>query len=259
MSFLLPTDRYFWNRTFYTGQRPAVNVGLSVSRVGGAAQIKAMKKVSGNLRLDLAQYRDLAAFAQFSSDLDESTRKQIDRGSRMMELLKQEQFAPMAVERQVAIVWAGAGGYLDSIPVAKISDFEREYLEFLGSSFPKALSAIAKEKAISPETEKMLIAAVGEFKKELSWLISDSSSAELNQQKHCADYQSYGARCRIPYAQSASAALSGKAYAQKFMKWSFILPHAWIRACIHFFPPPKALSGSRMVIVLSTNKDFVAD
>lgn len=150
---------------FYAGQRPAVNVGLSVSRVGGAAQIKAMKKVSGNLRLDLAQYRDLAAFAQFSSDLDETTRKQIDRGARMMELLKQGQYAPMAVEKQVAIVWAGAGGYLDSIPVPNIPDFEREFLDFLESRYPKALSAIAKEKLISPETEKILIAAVGECKK----------------------------------------------------------------------------------------------
>ncbi|MDP1722926.1 MAG: F0F1 ATP synthase subunit alpha [Candidatus Gottesmanbacteria bacterium] len=150
---------------FYSGQRPAVNVGLSVSRVGGAAQIKAMKKVAGNLRLDLAQYRDLAAFAQFSSDLDEATRKQIDRGARMMELLKQGQYAPMSVEKQVVIVWAGAGGHLDSIPVAKISDFEREFLEFVGNSYPKVLSAISKEKAILPETEKMLIAAIGECKK----------------------------------------------------------------------------------------------
>ena len=150
---------------FYAGQRPAVNVGLSVSRVGGAAQIKAMKKVSGNLRLDLAQYRDLAAFAQFSSDLDETTRKQIDRGARMMELLKQGQYAPMAVEQQVAIVWAGAGGHLDSIPVAQITDFERGFLEFVGGSYPKVFSAIAKEKAISPETEKLLVAAITEFKK----------------------------------------------------------------------------------------------
>lgn len=150
---------------FYTGQRPAVNVGLSVSRVGGNAQIKAMKKVAGNLRLDLAQYRDLAAFAQFSSDLDETTRKQIDRGARMMELLKQGQHVPVPVERQVAIVWAGTAGYLDDVPVARVSQFEREFLSFIESSHPKALPMIAKEKSISPETEKMLVQAVGEFKK----------------------------------------------------------------------------------------------
>lgn len=150
---------------FYAGQRPAVNVGLSVSRVGGAAQIKAMKKVAGNLRLDLAQYRDLAAFAQFSSDLDETTRKQIDRGARMMELLKQGQYAPMSVERQVVIVWAGVNGHLDSVPVVRVPEFEHDFLQFLETSHPKAFPAIAKEKVISPEIEKMLTEAVGEFKK----------------------------------------------------------------------------------------------
>ena len=150
---------------FYAGQRPAVNVGLSVSRVGGAAQIKAMKKVAGNLRLDLAQYRDLAAFAQFSSDLDETTRKQIDRGARMMELLKQGQYSPIPIERQVAIVWAGANGHLDDIPVARVGQFEHDFLLFIESNQPTALSAIVKEKAITPETEKMLTQAVTEFKK----------------------------------------------------------------------------------------------
>lgn len=150
---------------FYAGQRPAVNVGLSVSRVGGAAQIKAMKKVAGNLRLDLAQYRDLAAFAQFSSDLDETTRKQIDRGARMMELLKQGQYTPIPIERQVVIVWAGANGHLDDVPVARVGQFEGDFLQFIESSHAKALSAIAREKAISSETEKMLIQAVTEFKK----------------------------------------------------------------------------------------------
>lgn len=150
---------------FYAGQRPAVNVGLSVSRVGGTAQIKAMKKVAGNLRLDLAQYRDLAAFAQFSSDLDETTRKQIERGSRMMELLKQGQFSPMPVERQVAAVWAGVNGHLDDVPVASVTKFEHDFLLFLESSHPKALPSIAKEKAITPEIEKMLVSAVEEFKK----------------------------------------------------------------------------------------------
>lgn len=150
---------------FYTGQRPAVNVGLSVSRVGGSAQIKAMKKVAGNLRLDLAQYRDLAAFSQFSSDLDETTRKQIDRGARMTEILKQGQYAPMPVARQVAIVWAGTSGALDDVAVSRVTEFEREFLSFIETSHPKALPAITKEKTISPETEAMLVAAVKDFKK----------------------------------------------------------------------------------------------
>ncbi len=150
---------------FYAGQRPAVNVGLSVSRVGGAAQIKAMKKVSGNLRLDLAQYRALAAFAQFSSDVDDVTKKQIDRGARMVELLKQGQYAPIPVEKHVAIIWAGSSGNLDSIPVAKITEFEKQFLEYLDTRFKKMLAAIAKEKAISTETEKQLVEAIEEFKK----------------------------------------------------------------------------------------------
>ena len=150
---------------FYTGQRPAVNVGLSVSRVGGSAQIKAMKKVAGNLRLDLAQYRDLAAFSQFSSDLDQATKKQIDRGARMMELLKQGQYAPMSVARQVAIMWAGAMGNLDDVPVARVSEFEKDFLSFIETSHPKALPAITREKTITPEIEAMLEAAVKEFKK----------------------------------------------------------------------------------------------
>lgn len=153
---------------FYTGQRPAVNVGLSVSRVGGSAQIKAMKKVAGNLRLDLAQYRDLAAFSQFSSDLDQATKKQIDRGARMMELLKQGQYAPMSVARQVAIMWAGANGHLDDVPVARVSEFEKDFLSFIETSHPKALPAITKEKTITPEIEGMLGSAVKEFKKTFS-------------------------------------------------------------------------------------------
>jgi F-type H+-transporting ATPase subunit alpha len=150
---------------FYAGQRPAINVGLSVSRVGGAAQNKAMKKVAGNLRLDLAQYRSLAAFAQFASDVDDTTKKQIERGARMVELLKQGQYNPMSVQKQVALIWAGTGGHLDDIPVAKIQAFEKSYLEYLESSYEKTLMAIAKEKAISPETEEKLREAITNFKK----------------------------------------------------------------------------------------------
>ncbi|MBP9814504.1 F0F1 ATP synthase subunit alpha, partial [Candidatus Woesebacteria bacterium] len=156
---------YLESDLFNAGQRPAINVGLSVSRVGGSAQIKAMKKVAGNLRLDLAQYRDLAAFAQFAADVDETTKKQIERGSRMMELLKQGQYQPLSVSEQVAIMWAGANGYLDDVPVTKVMEFEKQFLSLLGNRHKKALAAIAKEKVLSPEVEKELESAVKEFKK----------------------------------------------------------------------------------------------
>lgn len=150
---------------FYSGQRPALNVGISVSRVGSAAQIKAMKKVAGNLRIDLAQYRALAAFAQFSTDVDEATKKQIDRGSRMLELLKQGQYAPVPVENQVAIFWAGTSGWLDDVPLEKISEFEKGFLEFLEGSYRKVLEKIAKEKTLSDDTIKSLEEAISDFKK----------------------------------------------------------------------------------------------
>lgn len=149
---------------FYAGQRPAVNVGLSVSRVGGTAQIKAMKKVSGNLRLDLAQYRALAAFAQFSSDVDEVTKKQIDRGSRMTELLKQPQFVPMPVEKQVVAVWAGSSGYLDNVPLKRVIEFEQKFLEYVEDHYKKVFTSIAKEKIVTTEIEEKLHKAVKEFK-----------------------------------------------------------------------------------------------
>ena len=150
---------------FNAGQRPAINVGVSVSRVGGSAQIKAMKKVSGSMKLDLAQYRSLAAFAQFSTDVDEATKKQIDRGARMMEVLKQGRFAPIPVEKQVAIIWAGNGGYLDDVAVSDINKFEEEFLQHLDRSHKKLLGTIAKEKVITPEIESELKVAVSDFKK----------------------------------------------------------------------------------------------
>lgn len=150
---------------FNAGQRPAINVGISVSRVGGEAQIKAMKKVAGTLKLDLAQYRSLAAFTQFSSDVDEVTRKQIERGSHMMELLKQEVFTPMPVEEQVASIWVGTAGYLDDVPVAKVGQFEKDFLAFLHSRYKKTLSNIAKEKVMTPAIESQLKEAIGNFKK----------------------------------------------------------------------------------------------
>lgn len=157
---------YLESDLFNAGQRPALNVGISVSRVGGDAQIKAMKKVAGSLKLDLAQYRELAAFAQFSSDLDAATKKQIDRGSRMVELLKQGQYVPMPVEKQIAVIWAGAMGHLDTIPVSKIQEFERLFLTFLEDRYPKIFPLILKEKQITPDIEGNLKKAISEFLKE---------------------------------------------------------------------------------------------
>jgi len=150
---------------FNAGQRPAINVGVSVSRVGGDAQIKAMKQVSGTLKLDLAQYRSLAAFAQFSTDVDAATKKQIDRGARMMELLKQGQGVPMPVAEQIASIWAGTAGYLDDVAVSKVSQFEKEFLSFMHSRHKKIFAMIVKEQKMTPEIEALLKAAVTEFKK----------------------------------------------------------------------------------------------
>ncbi|MGB9804052.1 F0F1 ATP synthase subunit alpha [Desulfofundulus sp.] len=150
---------------FYAGVRPAINVGLSVSRVGGAAQIKAMKQVAGRLRLDLAQYRELAAFAQFGSDLDKATQARLIRGQRMVELLKQKQYAPMAVEDQVMVIYAGVNGYLDDLPVDKVLTFEEEFLNYMHTSHPEVGEAIARTGELSKETEEKLKAAVVEFKK----------------------------------------------------------------------------------------------
>lgn len=150
---------------FYAGQRPAVNVGISVSRVGGAAQIKAMKKVSGTMKLDLAQYRELAAFAQFGSDMDKSTLARLNRGKRMTELLKQGVNQPMPVEKQIASIYTGTKGHLDDIPVEDVLRFEREFLAFLDSSHPEILQAIAEKKDLTDEIDKMLSDAVAEFKK----------------------------------------------------------------------------------------------
>ena len=141
---------------FYKGIRPAVNVGLSVSRVGSAAQIKAMKQVAGTIKLDLAQYREMAAFAQFASDMDASTRQLLSRGERLTELLKQSQYSPMEVEEQVAVIFAGVKGYLDQIPTQKIGEFEQSLLQKLKAKESKILDVIRKDKAISDETEKAL-------------------------------------------------------------------------------------------------------
>ena len=149
---------------FYSGVRPAINVGISVSRVGGNAQIKAMRQVAGRLRLDLAQYRALAAFAQFGSDLDKNTLAQLTRGERMVELLKQGQFMPMAVEDQVVSIWAGANGHLDDIAVPAVRKFEIEWLAFVKQQYPEVAHNIATAKTISPDDDKRLHEACKAFK-----------------------------------------------------------------------------------------------
>jgi F-type H+-transporting ATPase subunit alpha len=149
---------------FNSGIRPAVNVGISVSRVGGAAQVKAMKDVSGTLRIDLAQYNELAAFAAFASDLDAASRAQLDRGMRMVELLKQPQSSPMPVAQQVASIWAGTTGQLDEVPVEDIRRFEAEYLDFLRREHKDVLDSIAESGKLSDEDESALKDAITAFK-----------------------------------------------------------------------------------------------
>ncbi len=141
---------------FYQGIRPAVNVGISVSRVGSAAQIKAMKQVAGAIKGELAQYREMAAFAQFGSDLDAATQKLLARGSRLTELLKQPQFSPLKVEEQVVVIYAGTRGYLDAIPVAKVSEFEQEFLTLIRNEHKDVLDTIRTSKQLAPDTEQKL-------------------------------------------------------------------------------------------------------
>ncbi len=149
---------------FNSGIRPAINVGLSVSRVGGAAQIKATKQVAGTLRLDLAQFRELQAFAQFASDLDEASRKQLERGQRMVEVLKQPPYSPLPAEKQVMIIFAGNEGYLDDIPVSAVTKFEAELYPFIEASYPQIFENIRSSKKIDDETKALMIKALDEFK-----------------------------------------------------------------------------------------------
>ncbi len=151
---------------FNQGQRPAVNAGISVSRVGGDAQIKAMRQVAGRLRLELAQYRELAAFAQFASDLDKATRDQLTRGEKLTAVLRQPQFAPVPVERQVMIIWAATNGYLDDVETGRVGEFELGFGRFLDSSYPDILAAIAREKVLSDELIEQLRHAVDEFREQ---------------------------------------------------------------------------------------------
>ncbi|MFA5133638.1 MAG: F0F1 ATP synthase subunit alpha [Patescibacteria group bacterium] len=158
---------YLESDLFYKGIRPALNVGLSVSRVGSAAQIKAMKKVAGKLRLELAQFRELEAFAQFASDLDAATKQQIERGRRTVEILKQGQYAPMPVENQVAIIYAVTNGFVDDVDISKVGEWETKFHEFLNTQRGAVLEKIATEKALTEGIEKELKEAIGDFKKTL--------------------------------------------------------------------------------------------
>jgi F-type H+-transporting ATPase subunit alpha len=159
---------------FNSGVRPAINVGISVSRVGGSAQPKAMKKVAGRLRLSLAQYRELEAFAAFGSDLDAASKAQLERGSRLVELLKQPQYKPQAMEREVVSVWTGTTGKLDDVPVEDIRRFDSEFLDYVDRSAPQAFDAIRTTTDLSDDTVSVLENAITEFKKQFT-----TSSGEL--------------------------------------------------------------------------------
>jgi F-type H+/Na+-transporting ATPase subunit alpha len=159
---------YLETDLFYQGVRPAISVGLSVSRVGSAAQLKAMKQVAGQLKGDLAQFRELAAFAQFGSELDAKTQAQIDRGKRIMEVFKQPQYSPIAVETQVAVIWAVQNGYVDDVPVERVKEFQAKLTEFLNTRRPELLQMIAQEKALSAELTVEVKAATDQFKE--TWM-----------------------------------------------------------------------------------------
>lgn len=154
---------------FYSGIRPAINVGLSVSRVGGSAQIKAMKQVSGRMRLDLAQYRELAAFAQFGSDLDKATKAQLDRGARMVETLKQAQYSPLLVEDQVMIIYTAVNGYLADVPTEQVVKFHQAFLKFMQSNHPEIAKGIIEKKKLDDALEADLKNAIAEFKETFSY------------------------------------------------------------------------------------------
>ncbi len=157
------------SEAFYSGIRPAINVGLSVSRVGGSAQIKAMKQVAGRMRLDLAQYRELAAFAQFGSDLDKDTKAQLDRGARMVETLKQPQYSPLVVEDQVVVIYLAVNGYLADVPAQQVVKFQNDYLKFMHSNYAEVIKAIREQKKIEKDTEEALKKAIKDFKETFSY------------------------------------------------------------------------------------------
>jgi len=190
---------------FNSGVRPAINVGISVSRVGGNAQIKAMKSVSGRLRLDLAQYRELEAFSAFASDLDKASKAQLERGQRLVELLKQGQFSPYPVERQVVSIWAGTNGYVDIVPVADVRRFETEFLDFLGRSHQGIYDAILQSGKLEDDTVEQLKAAIGEFTKQFQ--VADGSGLQKEEPVDAMDKSDQGQekiRSHKPIAQESA-------------------------------------------------------
>ena len=154
---------------FYSGIRPAIDVGLSVSRVGGSAQIKAMKQIAGRMRLDLAQYRELAAFAQFGSDLDKSTKEQLDRGARMVETLKQAQYSPLKVDEQILVIYTAVRGFLSDIPVNQVVNFQRDFLKFMNSNHPEIGQTIVEKQKLDDALEASINSAIEEFKSTYSY------------------------------------------------------------------------------------------
>jgi F-type H+-transporting ATPase subunit alpha len=153
---------------FYSGVRPAINVGISVSRVGGSAQMKAMRKVAGGLRLDLAQYREMAAFAQFASDLDAATRAQLERGARLTEILKQDQYVPLAAEKQVLIICAGTQGYTDRLPIESLSRYEQELYRYAEQKHPEVLKSIAEKHELTDDVKAKLDKLLTSFTKQFA-------------------------------------------------------------------------------------------
>jgi F-type H+/Na+-transporting ATPase subunit alpha len=149
---------------FFSGVRPAINVGISVSRVGGAAQTKAMKKIAGSLRLDLAAYRELEAFAQLGTELDKATQSQLDRGARLVELLKQPQYRPMTVEQEVMVIYAGTQGHLDDVPVNRVQEFQNEFLRYVDASAASLRKTLGEKKELTAELEAQLKQALADFK-----------------------------------------------------------------------------------------------
>jgi F-type H+-transporting ATPase subunit alpha len=169
---------------FNAGVRPAINVGVSVSRVGGSAQTKAMKKIAGRLRLDLAQFRELEAFAAFGSDLDAASKAQLERGARMVELLKQGQYSPYSLERQIVSIWAGTSGELDSVAVADIRRFESELLDFIGRERKDIFTVISETKMLEDDTVAKMKSAVADFKKQFkssaAGIVNDAPAEALD-------------------------------------------------------------------------------
>jgi F-type H+-transporting ATPase subunit alpha len=189
---------------FNAGIRPAINVGRSVSRVGGNAQVRAMRKVAGTLRLSLSQYRDLEAFAAFASDLDAASRAQLDRGARLVELLKQPQYSPFPVEEQVVSIWAGGSGYLDDVPVDDISRFETDFLDYLRRSHPGILQAIRESLDLTDDTITALKDAIGEFRKGFETSSGELLSAEDEQSEALENVDQETIARRVPKPETES-------------------------------------------------------